>query len=69
MLNLNHVLKVTPVDLVTFFMRCRVCLGLFARAHSKGIVGGGQSARACPGLAFGYTQMCRRRFSPLRAAG
>jgi hypothetical protein len=68
-LYLNYFFKVTAVDLVPFLIRCRLWLGAFAGAHSTGIVGGGQSARACPGLAFGYTQICRRRTSPLRAVG
>ena len=68
-LYLNYFFKVTAVDLVPFFIRCRLWLGPFAGTHSTGIVGGGQSARACPGLAFGYTQICRRRTSPLRAVG
>jgi hypothetical protein len=68
-LYLNYFFKVTAVDLVPFLIRCRLWLGSFAGTHSKGIVGGGQSARACPGLAFGYTQICRLRTSPLRAVG
>ena len=68
-LYLNYFFKVTAVDLVPFFIRCRLWLGPFAGTHSTGIVGGGQSARACPGLAFGYTQICRLRTSPLRAVG
>jgi hypothetical protein len=63
-LNLNHVFKVISVDLVPFYMGCRVWLGLSAGAHSTGIVGGGQSARACPGLAIGYTQNRWRRIFP-----
>ena len=68
-LYLNCFFKVTAVDLVPFLIRCRLWLGLFAGTHSTGIVGGGQSARACPGLALGYTQICRLRTSPLRAVG
>ena len=66
-LYLNYFFKVTVVDLVPFFIGCRVSLGLSAGTHFTGIVGGGQSTRACPGLAFGYTRN-RRRTSPLRAA-
>ena len=68
-LYLNYFFKVTAVDLVPFLIRCRLWLGSFAGTHSTGIVGGGQSARACPGLALGYTQICRLRTSPLRAVG
>ena len=54
--DLNHALKVTSVDLVTVFVWCRLWLGLSAGTHFTGIVGGGQSARACPGPALCTSQ-------------
>jgi hypothetical protein len=69
-LYLNFVSKVIAVDLVLFFPPCTLWLGLYAGAHITGIVGGGQSARARPGLGFGYTQIRRRRaLPPSSAAG
>jgi hypothetical protein len=67
-LYLNLVSKVITVDLVSAFSRYRVWLGLYAGAHFTGIVGGGQSARARPGLGFGYTQIRRRRALPPSSA-
>jgi hypothetical protein len=66
-LKLNHVFKVTSVSLVPAFPQCRVWLGLSTGAHFTGIVGGGQSARACPGPALGTLELSGAL--PLHAAG
>jgi len=49
-LKLNHVFKVTSVDLVPTFPQCRVWLGLSTGAHFMGIVGGGNLRGRVPDL-------------------
>ena len=51
-LDLNHVLKVTSVDLATVLIWCKLWPGLSAGAHFAGIVGGGNPIGRAPALPY-----------------